>query len=382
MRRTIRNLITLAACAVLFAAAAHADIAAFNAAVKANNFKTAAAEAAKTWPTLDKSRDDIVIIAQEFGFSAFVAKDYAAARTYADFAVAAASTSPENRTIAVVLATLAAHKVKPTADTRAALAAALTARTAFPGLDNITFLGADALLAYDMEKADWEDATESARLLTNFTDAGGASFLVSKTRARLYWAIADYMLSKKATAVAGLHSLQDDLVRDINAAASDERAKPMIGLYWEIVAWRELTDSHLRARGILPNKPDGKQDEEEAEEDDPEWAPTTRAKRLMGDRTDTDVCKTQFDMTRIPNYPSSALYSGFLGSVILQVDIDAAGRASNPEILTAVPEKFFGKAVLDSVRYIRVTPGKPWDAASCSLAQTGKRITFKFMIPR
>lgn len=69
---------------VLMALPAWGDIKSFNAAVTAGDFKKAAAEAATTWPTLDKSRDDIALIAREFGFAAYLATDYAAAQTYAD----------------------------------------------------------------------------------------------------------------------------------------------------------------------------------------------------------------------------------------------------------------------------------------------------------
>ena len=56
------------ALALLAAAPATADIKAFNAKVLARDYKGAAAEAAATWPTLDKSCKDIAIIANEFGF--------------------------------------------------------------------------------------------------------------------------------------------------------------------------------------------------------------------------------------------------------------------------------------------------------------------------
>ena len=54
----------------------------------AGDFKKAAVEAVSTWPTLDKSRKDIAMIAREFGFVSYVVKDYAAAKTFAEFAAA------------------------------------------------------------------------------------------------------------------------------------------------------------------------------------------------------------------------------------------------------------------------------------------------------
>lgn len=73
----------LAACVCVMTASAAADIRSFNAAVKAGDFKVAAAEAVATWPTLNKARKDLAIIVQEFGFAAMMAQDFKAARMFA-----------------------------------------------------------------------------------------------------------------------------------------------------------------------------------------------------------------------------------------------------------------------------------------------------------
>src|SRR6185503_11214122 len=75
----------IAASLALFAFPAFADMKAFNAAVKAGDYKTAAAEAKATWPTWNKSDPDTATVAREFGFVSYVAGDFAAAREYGAF---------------------------------------------------------------------------------------------------------------------------------------------------------------------------------------------------------------------------------------------------------------------------------------------------------
>ena len=86
MRSVSGSLIAILAVAAFGVSMAHADIAAFNNRDEAGDFKAASSEAAATWPTLDKNRDDIEVIAREFGFAAYMAGDYPAALNLAEFA--------------------------------------------------------------------------------------------------------------------------------------------------------------------------------------------------------------------------------------------------------------------------------------------------------
>ena len=130
----MRAMAFIGACiaSALFALPAFADIRSFNAAVVARDFQKAAAEAASTWPTLDKSREDIALIAREFGFAAYVAGDFAAAKTYAEFAAAkpAEGAASEFHLLSNVLLRAAEHRLKPSEATRNALLSALEARAA------------------------------------------------------------------------------------------------------------------------------------------------------------------------------------------------------------------------------------------------------------
>jgi TonB family protein len=368
--------------AILFASAAlpaAADIAAFNAAVKKGDYAAAAAEAAATWPTLDKSREDIALIAREFGFIAFAARDYAAAKTFAKFAADHGDKSgapDEFRVLSLVLLRVAEHKSSPSKAARDRLFDALTARATFAKYDNISFAATDALVAYDLEKGRWKDAQESTDLSAKLAAAGAPDFVRERRQYQLYGAVADYMATQKADVFDRFVTLEKEIAQDIKAAPNAQEAEKFQPLFWETSAWRESLDSHLTARGDKRPKPT----EEEVRKRREELAGLIA--RLRESEPDSFKCISTVDQSEKPTYPVSALYQGFVGTVILRVDVDAEGNVSNPEIAAAVPDKYFGAAVMKNVKNMRFVPSKTWDPAECSLEKKGRMITIKFVIKR
>jgi TonB family protein len=120
---------------------------------------------------------------------------------------------------------------------------------------------------------------------------------------------------------------------------------------------------------------------EQEEEEEKSRNPDGNFARVIHRPHDDEACARKINERRKPEYPSSALYEGYVGSVLVQVDIDEDGKISNPQILAAVPEEYFGKVVLESVVDMRYSTGKTWDPAVCSLAEKGHIITFQFVIP-
>ncbi len=374
----IRKLSTrgrLAACiaALALSVPASADIKTFNGHVQAGNFKAAAAEAAATWPTLDKSRKDIALIAREFGFAAFVAQDFTAARTFAQAALDAEANDPaleQSRASSLILLRLAEHRAKPTQQTRDALLAAEMERSAFPGIDNISYLGLDSIVAFDFEKGAWKNGQASSELAMRMSYSGGDAHLIYNRRFALFNSVASYMVIESKSVYDKLLTLKEAMIADINSAPTDEVAMTFVPLYWEVNAWTNSIGAHLVAERKM-NWPD--------DDDEVSAKPSDRQVRLLSSQDDESTCFKVIDMRQNPKYPDSALYNGMIGTVILQVDLNDSGSASNPKILATVPEKYFGDAVLSAVRNIRYKPGPKWDS-SCSLAQTGKVITFVFSI--
>jgi hypothetical protein len=67
-------------------------------------------------------------------------------------------------------------------------------------------------------------------------------------------------------------------------------------------------------------------------------------------------------------------------TVVMEVDIDENGRASNPVLLASVPEEYFADAVMKIVPHMLFTPGRGWDRAKCKMATTRHRMTYNFIL--
>jgi hypothetical protein len=359
--------------AALIALPASADIKSFNAAVGAGDFKKAAAEAAATWPTLDKSRTDIALIAREFGFVAYLAKDYAAAKTYAEFAAGQkveGAEAAEAQTLANVLLRAAEFRLSPSEAARDALYGALEARAGLPSFDNISFAATEAVVGYDLEKGRWRDAIASADLSAKLAGAAGRGYLLERRRYELYGAVANYRVNDTRASYQKFVDLSHAMTEELLAAPSDAAAERMLPLYWDIHSWRGAVYSHLKSRGRSIPDDDYRKGEQ----------PPERLKKLTDSHDDDEACQRVFDWRAKPDYPKSALYEGFVGAVILRVDIGEDGKASNPVVLAAMPEKHFSDAVLKHVGQMKWVPGKVWDKSKCSLAEKGHVITFYFQL--
>ena len=184
--------LVLAAAAVL---PARADIAAFNKDVVAGDYKAAAAEAATTWPTLDKARNDIGVIAREFAYAAIRSGSNDQARDLATFAAGHAGPDPDGREVktgATMLQRLAEHKLAPSSDTRRGLLDAIAMRAPAQGIDNITRIAFGTLLSYDGTNARWEDLRHDAKLAIAFAEAGGKANHLELRSFQLYDDIAEF----------------------------------------------------------------------------------------------------------------------------------------------------------------------------------------------
>lgn len=353
----------VAAMMALLAAPAFADLAAFNDKVKARDFKAATAEAAATWPGLDKTRPDIVGIAREFSFVAYLAGEYEQAKTWA---VAAAGSLPEGteRTTMLLLLRLAEFRVTSVRSTRDTLVEALSARASAPGIDNITYIAADALVGFDFAAGSWDEAEASALLAAKLAEAGGAPYLDRRRRFQLFAQAAKYMRTKDQFAYFGTVDLVNAMAADMDAAPTEDEAMRLAPTYWEARAWAQSMDTHLRERKAPLDRVAA-------------LAYPRRYQKIYQDRPDRATCPTRIEFTRTPQYPSGSKYKGFVGAVIVKVDIDEKGLASNPLVLAAIPEQQFGRTVSDSVGAIRVKPGTAF-AAGCSLAQPGRVIEYLF----
>lgn len=367
----LRRLLVVGVAMVAMTGTAASDIRSFNAAMQAKDYKTAAAEAAATWPTLDKSRGDLAIIAREFGFAAFMAGDYEAARTFAAATLAAAGDN-ELRIGAELLLGLSEFKLTPSNATRDKLQAALEGSATLPGIDLVTYVGINALTAYDVDNDSWTAAQVSAALGERLTGRGaGAS--VDNLRFGLIRASANYVVNRDVASYRSIIALSQRVFDAIDGAASDDEAAKFEPVYWQLRAWEISAVQQLDAK-------------EDFKEDKPGQGGSrrigARVARLYANEPPAGACKTSvpsFDQP-VP-YPHQVLNRGrggkVAGVVLLKVDIQQTGTISNMRILAAVPQRYFGDAVYGVGNRIKFMKA-PEATAGCSLAQKDKVFTYVF----
>jgi TonB family protein len=373
----MKRLLSSAIIALGFLAApAFADIKAFNAAVQKGDYKTAAAEAKTIWPTWNKADPDTATVAREFGFISYAAGDYAAARDYGQFlkdqGAALAKPDDQPATSAVLLAA-SEYRLGANADTRKRLYDALSGRANEPGFDNISYLAADSLMVRDLDDSQWRDAENSARLASRIAKAGGPAYESDFWKYKMYAAVAAYLRSNSRDAYSELIDIHAALVDAIEKAPTDAAAAKLAPIFWQAKAWRSSMHSHIRSSYVQLNRLS--QDEKW----DRDTRYPSRPSVIPPDAPEDSPCQTTNEFEHTPKYPTSAQFRGFVGTVIVKMDIDAEGKPSNVSTLAAVPQKTFSEAVLKMVGEMTVKPDKKkYDASGCTLARQNKVIEFKF----
>jgi len=356
-----------------------ADIKSFNAAMKDRDYARATAAAASAWQTLDKSREDLPIIAREFGFAAYMAGDFAAARTYATGALNESGDTPEaaaSRVQSTVLLRAAEHRAGPTDQTRNALVQALQARAAVPGLDGISFLASQAAANYDFGKARWAPALESSGVAKTLAEAGGPAYRVPALRFDMVQAAALHATSADALGYERLDALRKLLIREIDNAASDAAAQVFVPLYWEVAAWSNA------ARGIARNRQNTQSNTVGAASTmgtADSAAGDARSKRLL--YLDPDgPCKVRPDPGELPRARKFEGDERFSASVVIVLDIDEKGKIFNVRSLASVPDAAMGQALADFLskdKRWKMTRDGDW-GPSCSLARSNYSFAWIF----
>lgn len=371
--------LALAAAVGALAATATADIKSFNAAMQVKDYKAAAAAAASAWPGLNKSRKDLAIIAREFGFAAYLAGDFAAAKMYGEAAVTASQTAgetPELQLASEILWRLADYRLTPDGARRGKLFDLLQARSAHGSIDLITYASVDAVAVYDFDNGLWRDAMASTALGDKLT-AGQPGYVEPNLRFQLLGGAARYMLERNTDAYENLGAIRRNIHAAIAAAPPDADLRELEEIEFESLAWSDSMLSHLKANDRLRNE----------NRIEAEWEAYTESQqyRIAMSRTRTPlpegVCPVSAKKhTALPDYPPSALYRGLIGTIILKLDIDEAGRAFNPRLVAAVPARHFADAALKGASKITYAPQKD-SPAGCTMAQKDKILIIQFTMP-
>ncbi len=370
LRSSIRRTVAVVLIVGLLAAPSLADIKSFNAAVKAGDFKAAAAEAVATWPTLNKARKDLPIIAREFGFAAMMAGDFAAARMFAAEAMLETGTGAEaddSRALSAVLLRAAELRAAPDDKTRGALMAALRAREAVPGFDGISFVAVQGLVNHDFGNLNYRDALESSAAGLRIAGAGGPVYRPSAMRFELAQAASFYAIHGDKLMIERMKALADRARSEINQVASDSAAQPFVSIYHEAGVWADAAEEDKSpppksATPALPAAPD----------------PTLRSTRLLGVGSGLYAdCPVKLDAEE---FPVPGKFNGddkFVATLMLRMDVNEAGRFSNIRVVAAMPNAATAETIVQrfvkSWRLERAQGG-----GTCSLAR--KDYTFTLVL--
>lgn len=373
--RKLRKLGAVAAFAALMAEAAFADIRSFNDAMQTNDYKKAAAEAASTWPTLDKTRLDLGVIAREFGMAAYLAGDYAAARTYGEAAVTSGAAAKEGKSETIasdVLLRISEHQLAPSDGTRDMLFTALQASATLPGIDLLSYLGANAVVSYDVDHGHWKAARASAAVAEKLTAQGGPGYTASNLQFGLVAAVSAFSIERDVEAYKRVAALFIRVVNAINTAPTSERAASLVQTYWDLIAWGTSAETFLGNNRQYKLYKAGAAPE-------PVVDYTTPGGRLIIRQDPTACIALVADDSPRPTFPPYAAMKGMIGTIVLKLDLDADGRVLDADVLAAAPAKYFGNSAIASAKTMKFKKGEG-SPAGCSLAQHDRIFTFVFAL--
>lgn len=353
--------------AVLACSTAAADIASFNAAVRAKDWAAASAAARETWPGIAQTDPLRGAVANEFAFAAYMAGDFEDSRTFADIAASSTVTPDETRGIARVTGALARFRIRPGSATADGLDQQLARTSPEPGADLMSYLAHSALIDHLVSRRKWANARAAALRAQADMAQGGSAFRPESRSFALMEIAAGFQATGDNRARTEMAELRNRLMEDIDSAPSDAAAQPFVDLYWQ-------AEAHLISLGSAAVFNRGK-----ARPLPPDVRPpySERQSRLLHGLADAKTCQRVGRMQKRPRYPQEASAWGIVGTVILVAEVSEEGRLISLKTLAAAPPDMFLDRVMRSLKDFRVEKGEVW-GEGCSLATRDYLITWRF----
>ncbi|MET0568656.1 MAG: TonB family protein [Hyphomicrobiaceae bacterium] len=345
--------------AFILACPAFADIKAYNAAVKAGDYKTAAAEAETIWKTWNMADEQTAIIAREFGYASLVAGRYELAKQFGQFLAEKGATlsKPDDQplTSAVLLRIADFGLVSGAEPQRGALREALLARNAAPGTDMTSVLSWQALYAAAWNKGDWTAVTADVGAAAEFMKRQPA--LIARQREAEVLAAAASFIQNRAKRTSSrneaydvMADVHDAISGDINTATNAGIRTQLWRSKWQAEAWAAAIESYLDASyaqigsNISTSLKPRPLVQPASSQFPPVASPLPR-------------CEGDFEGRKL-TYPESKAYSGLVGSVIVNIQVSEDGKVTKADILAAIPSDEFGNRVVDTVRTWTYKPAR------------------------
>jgi TonB family protein len=313
---------------------AFADIKAYNAAVLKGDFAGAANEVASTWPALDKSRDDIFAIAQEFAWTAMLAKKPKLAQTVLS-SLSGSTAVDSSSDVTAVLAAWADFSVNADSNTRKALLAALEARAQLKRSDLISIRASQEFFVHQWDRDKFAEAAHIAALGAKFAEQAGSDTIDVAYAMRRNERVARFLDRRSRAEVDAI----DALVTEIEGRLAQERnpglRERFISQLATTIAWREVERNVMEFGGRrLPREPEDNENKQ-----DEEWFPTP------GDSA-VPICKLSLDTAGVsPKYPRKAASKRLPGFAMYAFDVTEGGKYKSARVLGSAPHEMFTETI-------------------------------------
>jgi TonB family protein len=358
----------------LLAPPSMADIAAYNAAMLAGDYRAASTEAKAIWPGFDKTRSDTAVIAREFGFASYMAGDYAAARDFGLFLKSEGARLPtpddQPATSAVLLA-VAQFRLDPR-PSRDALFEALSSRAAAPGVDSISVLAAELLYRSDWAMHAMPAAIRSSQTAATLLSRAGPGLKPRVNLATLTGAAADFLDGPTRDDFGHLADIHDIIVADLDATTEPRARQALVEQMFQARAWVAAATAWFASQDQVGSHiARGPRDRELRTPRTPVFTDSAASTRPL--------CAGRMDTANF-EYPLSALFRGAMGAVIIRFTTDETGAVTNARILASVPAEVFAEALVAASPRFRWRPERSADRSACTLATTDKVMTFQFVV--
>ncbi|MDP3737011.1 MAG: TonB family protein [Hyphomonadaceae bacterium] len=351
VRRGLAALV-LGVCAV---APASADLAAFNRSVLASDFYGAANAAAETWPSIDKKRAEIGVIAREFAWMSMLGGRPKDARTYSEFLIGLSPPADPSPETSKILHAWSGFRLTPTEGSRKALLAALEQRVAAGGADLVGQVAAADLLRFAETEALRADAVRARAIIAELDARRGPVPLVRQRQAELVAIINAFGEKQDAGPYQAMVQLDEALHREAFHPANASMREELFAIHDEAWAWRVVMESVIRSSGkqypvIAARHP------EQLWLRDPDRS--SKKPACLGWLTGMKDIK----------YPFKERKDRLTGAVIVDVAIAPDGSISSSRILSAVPpESGFNAAVLKSLETAKFKSVDGIDLSKCRI---------------
>ena len=312
---------------------ASADLKAYNAAIAKSDFATAASEAASTWPTLDKARPDIGVIAIEFAWSALLASKPEIARTILSSLPPMPAKSPEPELFRI-LGAWADLAIKANAQTRKELADALDARLKAPSAEVLSVRASQELFKHEWERDNFAGAARAAAIGEQLVERLGEGLIDTRYNMNRNRLVAEFLEKRSKSSYQALDVLAETMDARLAIETNPKMRDKLIGELARTIAWSNVERNVLEFKGQrLPKEKDECGGKDEC------WFPTP------GDAS-IPVCDIDLDTAGVrPKYPALAKAKALPGFAIYAFEVGEQGKFKSARVLGSAPHEMFTETV-------------------------------------